>query len=365
LEQDYYQLLGVSRDATPEEIKKAYRRLAVKYHPDHNQGSKEAEEKFKDISEAYSVLSDPEKRRLYDNYGHAGLRGAGYSPNFTSVEDIFSSFGSIFEDLFGFGFGPRTRRGGPQRGADLRYDMSITLAEAIKGSERELELKLPAPCDTCSGSGAAPASQRVTCSRCGGRGQILQSQGFFSIATTCPYCRGEGSTVDKPCPDCHGSGRREKLRRLQVSIPPGVDSGTRIRLSGEGEIGEHGGPPGDLYVVLHVEPDKRFERDGLDLHTEVTIDFVQAVLGATVEVPLVEGSRELEIHPGTQPGETVVVRGEGVPRLRGYGRGDLHVHIRVEIPRKLNPEQEALLRQYAEISGTKTHGKKRGLFRKK
>lgn len=362
MEQDYYQVLGVAHDATPEEIKKAYRRLAIKYHPDHNQGSREAEEKFKDISEAYGVLSDPEKRRLYDNYGHAGLRGAGYSPNFTSVEDIFSSFGSIFEDLFGFG--SRARRGGPQRGADLRYDMTISLVEAVKGSERELELKLPAICETCSGSGAAPGSHRAACSRCGGRGQILQSQGFFAIATPCPFCRGQGSTVDRPCTDCRGSGRREKLRRLQVRIPPGVDEGTRIRLSKEGEIGEHGGPAGDLYVVLHLDMDERFKRDGLHLHTEVSVDFAQAALGAIIEVPLVDGTREIEVRPGTQPGDTVVVKGEGVPRLHGHGRGDLYVHLRVTIPRKLNAEQEALLRQYAEISGLRAKPKKRGIFGK-
>ncbi len=366
MERDYYEILGVERGACAEDIKRCYRRLAVQYHPDHNQGSKEAEEKFKEIAEAYSVLCDPEKREIYDRFGHAGLKGAGYRPGFTSVDDIFSSFGSIFEDLFGFNLGGRRgRHGGAERGADLRYDLKISFSEAIKGSERVIELRLPVTCEECGGSGAAKGSGRRTCPHCGGRGQIVQSQGFFSIATTCPFCRGEGAIIEKPCSACQGGGRVEKQRQVEINIPAGVDEGTRMRLSGEGEGGERGGPPGDLYVVLHVEPDQRFERDGVDLHSELSIDFVQAALGARVEAPLVEGTREVDIRPGTQPGEVITLHGEGVPRLRGYGKGDLHLHLRIVIPKKLSSEQEELLRRYAEISGTSTGRKKKGLFGRK
>jgi molecular chaperone DnaJ len=363
VERDYYEILGVNREATDTEIKKAYRRLAVEYHPDRNEGSKEAEEKFKELAEAYSILSDPQKRQMYDRFGRDGLKGAGFSPGFSSVDDILSSFGSIFDDLFGFGFGGRrTRaRNGPRRGADLRYDLEIPFHEAVLGVERDLSLTHGTKCETCAGSGAAPGTSRKSCDRCGGTGQFMQSQGFFTIATTCPACGGAGQIIESPCTDCHGSGKVDKERTVSITIPAGVDEGTRMRLAGEGEPGDKGGPPGDLYVFLHVEPDERFIRDGSDLHLEAEIDFVQAALGATIEVPLINGEREVKIKRGSQPADTITLRGEGVPRLRGYGSGDLIIHLKVQIPTRLKTEQEELLRKYAELSGHEV-GKKKRLF---
>ncbi len=363
---DYYELLGLGRDATDADIKKAYRRLAIQYHPDRNQGSVEAEEKFKQISEAYQVLSDPQQRNLYDRFGKEGLRGAGFSAGFSSVDDIFSSFGSIFEDFFGFQFGgsgrSRSGRRGVARGADLRYELEIRLEEAIQGAEKEIVITSLVACKTCSGSGSEPGSSKKSCLQCQGTGQYVQSQGFFAISTPCPICRGEGQIIEKPCQDCKGNGLVEKRRKIEVKIPAGVDDGTRMRLSGEGEHPKGGGQPGDLYVFLHVLPSDRFVREGLHLHTETEIDFVQAVLGTTVDIELIEGIRSIEIPKGTQPGDTVVLRGDGVPRLRGIGKGDLIVHVRVKIPKRLGSKQEELLRQYAEVSKLGVHEKKKGLF---
>jgi len=370
-DQDYYQILGVERVASESDIKKAYRKLAVQHHPDRNNGSKESEEKFKELAEAYGVLSDPPKRELYDRYGKDGLRGAGYQPGFSSVEDIFSSFGNIFEDIFGFGFGGgggggRTRgRRGTQRGADLRYDLELEFHEAILGIKKDIQVVRPVTCDTCKGTRAAPGSSSKTCGRCRGSGQVVQNQGFFSVATTCPGCRGEGEVLEKPCPDCRGAGLVEKEKALTLTIPAGVDSGTRMRLNGEGQFGLKGAPPGDLYVIIRVLPDERFVRDQDDLHLECDIDFVQAILGAEVEIPLVEGKKSIEIPRGAQPGDTVVFRGEGVAHLQGHGRGDLVVHLRVNIPRKLSGEQEDLLRQYAELSHSDAGRKRKGIFGKK
>lgn len=364
-ERDYYEVLGVAKNADGTEIKRAYRRLAVEYHPDRNDGSKEAEEKFKEIAEAYSILSDPEKRQLYDQFGKDGLRGAGYQPGFSSVEDILSSFGSIFGDLFGFGFGGRSRsRRGPMRGADLRYDLRISFADAVQGAEREIEVAHPVACSTCSGTGAKPGTSKSTCAQCGGSGQIVRSQGFFTMSTTCPICSGTGEVIETPCEECRGEGRVPKRRTLNLTIPAGVDDGTRMRLAAEGEPGARGGPPGDLYVFLHVEPHETLVRDGTDLHTEATIDFAQAALGTTVEVDLVDGSKEVEVPHGSQPGDTIVLRGAGVPRLRGYGRGDLVVHLRVLIPKRLDDLSERLLREYAEMTGKKVSKKRKGFFQR-
>lgn len=364
-DRDYYQLLGVAKNASEPEIKKAYRRLAVEYHPDRNQGSKQAEEKFKEIAEAYSVLSDPDKRRLYDQFGREGLRGAGYQPGFSSVEDILSSFGSIFGDLFGFGFGGRGRtRRGPIRGADLRYDLQIPFEEAVLGAQREIEIDHPVTCETCQGTGAEPGTDRQSCAQCGGSGQIVRSQGFFTMSTTCPVCSGQGEVIQTPCQTCSGEGRVSKTRTLTLTIPPGVDDGTRMRLSSEGEPGARGGPPGDLYIFLHVKPHERLVRDGNDLHVEAQIDFVQAALGSTVEVPMIPGSKEVEVPRGSQPADTIVLRGAGIPRLRGYGRGDLVIHLRVEIPKRLDEAQERLLREYAELTGAKVSKKRKGFFQR-
>jgi len=366
LEQDYYEILGVGRETSDAEIKKAYKRLAVQCHPDRNQGSKEAEEKFKDLAEAYAVLSDPRKRELYDRFGKDGLKGAGFSPGFQSVEDIFQNFGSLFDDLFGFGFGSRSRgRRGSRRGPDLRYDLEIPFHEAVLGVAREIELAHAVRCDNCGGSGAAPGTSKKGCATCHGSGQIVQRQGFFSLSSTCPTCYGVGEVIETPCDECGGSGKVGKMRMVTLSIPAGVDDGTRMRLSNEGEPGDRGGPPGDLYVFLHVQPDKRFIRDGDDLHTEAEIDFVQAVLGTEVEVPLIDGKKAVQINRGTQPGDNIVLRGEGVPHLRGHGKGNLVVHVAVNIPKKLKKDQEELLRQYAGSIGVDVSEKKKGLFGRK
>jgi molecular chaperone DnaJ len=369
MDRDYYEILGVDRNASDAEIKKAYRRLAVKYHPDRNDGSKEAEEKFKELAEAYSVLTDSQKRSLYDRFGKDGLKGAGFSPGFSSVDDILSNFGSIFGDLFGFGFGGGTRgrrRNGPMQGADLRYDLEIPFDEAILGVEREINLTHAVQCSTCNGSGAQPGTGKNTCKQCQGRGQIMQSQGFFTISTTCPICRGEGQVIESPCKDCGGSGLTEKDRKVTLTIPAGVDDGTRMRLNGEGEGGLRGGPPGDLYVILHVLPHKRFVRDGYDLHIEQEIDFIQAILGTSLTVPLIDGEdgeTDVEVSSGTQPADRTVLRGLGVPHIRGRGKGNLIVHWKVKIPKKLKRDQEDLLRQYAETADIEVNEKK-GLFKR-
>lgn len=363
--QDYYEILGVSKNATDGEIKKAYRNLAVKFHPDHNEGSREAEERFKEIAEAYQVLSDSDKRKLYDQFGRDGLRGAGYQPGFSSVEDIFASFGSIFGDLFGFGFGrPQRSRTGPVRGADLRFDLEVSLEEAVLGVERQIDVEHPALCDVCRGSGLKAGTEKRTCPRCGGSGQVVQSHGLFTMATTCSYCRGQGQIIETPCEACGGEGRVAMLRKLSITIPPGVDDGNRLRLSGQGEPGARGGPPGDLWIFLSVKPHERLVRDGYDLHTETAVDFVQAALGASAEVALIEGAREIDIPRGSQPGDTIVIRGGGVPRRQGYGRGDLIVHLKVQIPKTLDETQERMLREYAEISGLKVAKKRKGFFQR-
>lgn len=360
---DYYQTLEIAKNASAEDIKKAYRRLAVKYHPDHNQGSREAEERFKQISEAYQVLSDPDKRAVYDRYGREGLRGAGMDAGFASVEDILASFGSMFGDLFGRGRPGRGRRG-PRPGADLRYDLEIPFAETVLGGQHEFALEILAACEACEGSGAKPGTGRRTCPRCRGSGQVVQNMGPFTLASPCPGCRGAGETLEAPCATCRGDGRVKRERKLELEIEPGVDDGTRIRLPGAGEQGDPGAPPGDLYVFLHVRPDERFVREGWDLHTEVEIDFVQAALGASVELELLEDKRTLEVPRGSQPGDTLVVRGAGVPRLRAYGRGDLVAHLKVRIPEELSERQESLLREYAELAGREVARKRKGFFQR-
>jgi len=350
---DYYEVLGLQKGAGEEEIKKAYRKLAVKYHPDKNPGDKTAEEKFKELGEAYEVLNEPQKRAAYDQYGHAAFdrraggfgRAGGFHDPFEVFREVFGG-GSIFEDLFGGGQQDPT---GPQRGDDLRYDMEISFDEAAHGCEKEITVTKPETCDLCQGSGAEPGSRARTCSTCGGRGQVLTSRGIFSIAQTCPHCRGAGRLLDKPCKSCHGNGRREKTSKIKLRIPAGVDTGSRLRSAGNGEAGWRGGPPGDLYVVLHVKPHEIFQRDGDDLLCEVPVGFVQAVLGAEIDVPTLDGKSSIKIPPGTQPGTMFRLRGKGVKNIQGYGSGDLHVRVTVEVPTHLSAAQKAKLQEFAAL----------------
>ena len=357
---DYYEVLGVAQNASESDIKSAYRKLAMKYHPDRNPDDSSAEDKFKEASEAYEVLSDNDKRGRYDRFGHQGVNSQG----FQDVNDIFSSFGSIFEDFFGFSGAAGGGRGRVRRGSDLRYDMAIEFDEAVFGVEREVELERPVRCDTCEGSGAKPGSGRTTCRTCGGVGQINRAQGFFAIRTACHVCGGEGSIVEKPCSDCRGQGRLNKKRKLNVKVPAGVDSGVRLRLSGEGEPGPAGGPSGDLYVVLHVKESDRFVRDGLDLIMEQPIGIAQASLGCKLKIKTLDAEKEIEIPAGSQSGERITLAGAGVPHLKCVGRGDLHVELRVVVPKKLSKEQRELLQKYAEISKEDTTVGSSGFFHK-
>lgn len=345
---DFYEVLGVRRDASDTDIKKAYRQLALQYHPDRNPGDNEAEEKFKEAAEAYEVLRDPEKRSLYDRFGHEGLRGTGFT-GFSGFEDIFSSFGSIFEDFFGFGTRTRSRTSA-QVGADLRYDMKISFLEAAFGKETNIDIEKLHTCDGCQGTGAKAGTKSETCPTCRGRGQVMHSQGFFSISTGCPQCHGEGTIVRNPCPKCKGVGKVKKTKTVTVKIPAGVDTGNRLRLAGEGEGGVRGGPPGDLYVVLFVEAHEFFARKGDDISCQVPISFAQAALGAEIEVPTMDGSTGISVPKGCQTGEIFRLKGLGVPHLRGGGRGDQYVQVVVKTPTKLSKEQEELLRRFAELS---------------
>jgi len=344
---DYYDILGVNRNASDEEIKKRYRQLALKYHPDRNPGDKEAEEHFKEAAEAYEVLRDPEKRQIYDRYGHAGLQGTGFQ-GFRGFDDIFSSFGDIFEDFFGFGSGSRSRRRA-RKGSDLQYDLKVSFLDAAFGKEKEIEVPKVQTCQSCNGTGVESGFQREVCRACGGRGQIVRSQGFIRIATTCPTCGGAGEVITHPCSECRGTGRAQVRKKINVKIPPGVDTGMSLKLTGEGQISSNGGPPGDLYVQIHVEPHEFFERQEDDVICRVPISFVDAALGTTLEIPTLDGSERMHIPEGTQPGDLLRLRGKGIPRLRGQGRGDQVVILDVRIPKKLNKKQEELLREFARL----------------
>jgi len=346
---DYYEVLGVSKGATDQEIKSAYRKLALKHHPDRNPGDKKAEEQFKEAAEAYAVLADTDKRHMYDRFGHAGLGGAatgGFDPNvFTGFEDILGGLG----DVFGFGdiFGGGRRRGGPQRGADLRYDLEISFEESARGSETALQIPRQEACETCKGTGAAEGSKPSTCPQCKGRGQLHYQQGFFTVARTCGQCRGTGSIIAKPCGTCRGVGRVQKERKLTVRIPAGISTGQRMRLTGEGEAGPGGGPPGDLYVVVHVQDHAFFRRDGNDLVCELPVPFTTLALGGDIRVPTLNGAEPVAIPQGTQTGATFRLKGHGMPDVGGRGVGDLHVIVKGLTPRKLNKEQRKLLEQLA------------------
>jgi molecular chaperone DnaJ len=367
---DYYEVLGIERGVEIEEIKKAYRKLAVKFHPDKNPGDKAAEEKFKEIGEAYEALSDPQKRAAYDQYGHAAfdprLRGGGRAGGFHDPTDIFREVfggaGNIFEDLFGGG--SRSDPSQPQRGADLRYDMEITFEEAANGCEREITVSKQGRCETCHGSGAEAGAKSKPCSVCGGRGQVISSRGIFSIAQTCPRCEGAGKVIDKPCKTCHGAGRHERPAKITLRIPPGVDTGSRLRSTGNGEAGLRGGPSGDLYVVLHVKLHDIFQRDGDDLVCEVPVSFVRAALGAEIEVPTLGGKTSIKIPAGTQPGVLFRLKGKGIKNIQGYGIGDLHVRINVEVPTHLNAAQKAKLQEFAELCDERVNPISQGFFEK-
>jgi molecular chaperone DnaJ len=342
---DYYEVLGLPRNASEQEIKSAYRKQALKYHPDRNPGDPQAEERFKEAAEAYGVLGDPQKRRRYDTYGHAGVSGAagaGFDPT------IFADFSDILGDFFGFGdiFG---RRRGPRRGADLRYNLEISFEEAAFGTETQIRIPRAESCKECSGSGAAPGTSPKACPTCGGAGQVTFQQGFFSVARTCSQCRGTGRIITERCQVCDGAGQVSTEKTLQIKVPPGVDTGSQLRISGEGEAGPLGGAPGDLYVVVRVEPHPLFKRDGTHLFCEIPVSVPQAALGASLEIPTLEGKKtKLTIPEGTQSGSVVRVRGQGVPQLGGRGRGDLHVLVRVVVPTHLNSTQRKLMEELAE-----------------
>ena len=344
---DYYEILGVAREATDQQIKSAYRKLALKYHPDRNPDDHKAEESFKEAAEAYAVLADRDKRGLYDRFGHAGVSGVGaggVDPTiFADFTDIFAGLG----DVFGFGdlFGGRRRRSGPQRGSDLRYDLEITFEESATGVETTIQIPREETCETCKGSGAAAGTSPETCSQCRGSGQLRYQQGFLTVARPCPNCRGTGKTIAKPCQTCRGAGRISKERKLAVKIPAGIATGQRLRLYGEGEHGSAGGPPGDLYVVVHVQEHSFFHRDGDDLLCEMPISFPTLALGGSIKVPTLNGHEDLHIPGGTQTGARFKLRGKGMPNVSGRGHGDLHVIARASIPKKLTKEQKHLLEE--------------------
>ena len=350
---DYYEVLGVPKNASDEDIKKAYRKHAMKHHPDRNQGdsAKKAEERFKECKEAYEMLSDPQKRAAYDQFGHAGVEqsagfGAGRGP------DGFGGFSDAFGDIFGEIFGAQRRGGGNgvYRGADLRYNLELGLEEAARGTEAKIRIPTLEACATCHGSGAKPGTQPKQCATCHGRGEVRVSQGFFSIQQTCPTCHGTGKVVSDPCAACHGQGRTKKHKTLSVKIPAGVDQDDRIRLSGEGEAGMNGGPPGDLYVVVNLKPHAVFQRDGADLHCEMPISFAMAALGGDIEIPTLEGHAKIKIPPETQSGQVFRLRNKGIRPVRGSVTGDLFCHVAIETPVKLTSRQKELLREFEAIN---------------
>lgn len=371
---DYYEVLGLAREASADEVKKAYRRLAVQYHPDKNPGDHTAEDKFKELGEAYDVLSDPDKRSAYDRYGHAafaqgagagaGAGGGGFHDPFDVFREVFgSSGGGIFEQFFGGG-GGRTDSEGRQRGSDLRYDMQITLEEAALGCEKEIELTKLDACTKCSGSGAESGSRAMNCPMCGGRGQVISSRGFFQVSQTCPRCRGTGHVIEKPCKSCEGEGRIEARSRIKLKIPAGIMDGSRLRSSRNGEAGIRGGAPGDLYVVIHIKEHKVFDREEDDLYCEVPVSFATAALGGEIQVPTLEGKAMLKVPAGTQSGTVFKLRGKGMPVINSSTRGDLMVRVLVEVPTKLNSQQRKKLEEFAEMCGEENSPIHKGFFEK-
>jgi molecular chaperone DnaJ len=350
---DYYEVLGVTREASQAEIKKAFRALAMKLHPDKNPGDKEAESKFKEVAEAYDCLGDDQKRQMYDRFGHDGLRGAGMNHGFQSSDEVFSHFADMFGDLFGFSGGRGGQRG-PRRGADLEYPLTIEFLEAAHGVEREISFPKHVACEQCSGSGAKAGSQPQTCGTCRGSGEVVQqAQMFLRIRTVCPACNGRGKLVKDPCGGCSGSGRTRTTEKLKVNIPAGVDDGMQLRLTGKGEVGEPGGPPGDLYVTIRVNPHEVFQRDGTNVILRKSIPYVLAVLGGDLTIPTVDGEETLSVDPGTPSGKVATLRGKGVPAIHGRGRGDQLVQLIVEVPKQPSAKEEELLRELAKAQGVK------------
>lgn len=359
---DYYELLGVNRSAGEEEIKKAYRKLALKYHPDRNPGDKQAEEKFKQVSEAYQVLTDAQKRSQYDQFGHAAFGDGG---PFRGGFDFSAGFEDVFGDIFGEFFGTATgRRRTRARGEDLRYNLNITFEEAAFGAEKKIKVPRQSACESCHGSGAKPGTSPRTCPTCRGKGQVSFQQGFFSISRTCNQCQGQGTIISDPCEACHGAGRVRKFHTLSIKIPPGVDNSSRLKLRGEGESGMAGGTPGDLYVVIEVESHPLFIRDGLEIICEMPISFVQAALGAEIDVPTLEGKVKMKIPAGTQSGKIFRLKGKGIRDVHGYNQGDEHVRVIVETPTHLSARQKELLKEFATLGGEEVHPLSKGFFDK-
>ena len=364
---DYYEVLGVDKNSDPNQIKSAYRKLAVKYHPDKNKGDKAAEEKFKEASEAYHVLSNSERKQSYDNFGHAAFENAGVGRGGFGNFDFSRHFSDIFEDFFGEGFGGSGRRSrrSNNRGSDLRYDLSITLEEAYTGKKQDIKFSTSEKCDTCSGSGSKPGHNADSCSMCGGHGQVRSSQGFFTVQQTCPQCSGSGEEITNPCSSCNGQGKKQTSKRLSVTIPKGVDDGTRIRLAGKGEAGSRGASNGDLYLFIKVYSHDLFKRSDENLFFECPISIADAALGTSIEIPTIDGGKaKIKIPQGTQSGKQFRLKGKGIPYMRGGGTGDLYVQVNTEVPVSLNKEQKELLEKFREIENEKSNPSIKKFFQK-
>ncbi len=363
---DYYEVLGIEKSASPDQIKSAYRKLAVKFHPDKNKGDKASEEKFKEASEAYHVLSNAERKQNYDNFGHAAFENGGGGRGGFGNFDFSSSFSDIFEDFFGEGFGGgRRSRRSNNRGSDLRYDLSITLEEAYAGKKQDIKFSTSEKCNTCKGSGSKPGTSASSCSMCGGHGQVRSSQGFFTVQQTCPQCSGSGEQITNPCSDCSGQGKKQASKRLSVTIPKGVDDGTRIRLSGKGEAGSKGAGSGDLYLFINVYSHDLFKRSDENLFFECPISIADAALGTSIEIPTIDGGKaKIKIPAGTQSGKQFRLKGKGMPYMRGSGNGDLYIQVNTEVPISLNKEQKELLEKFREIENEKSNPSIKKFFQK-